>query len=71
MSAAAVALISIVAAPRTASAESLFDFLFGGLQKELQKVAPVNAETIADETTQPVTIVLKSALKDGKHAEAD
>jgi len=46
MSAAAVALISIVAAPRTASAESLFDFLFGGLQKELQKVAPASSQSL-------------------------
>jgi hypothetical protein len=31
----------------------------------------MSTETIADETTQPVTVVLKSALTDGKHAEAD
>src|ERR1700742_2739889 len=40
MSAAAIALASIVAVPNAACAENLFDFLFGGgLQQELQKPA--------------------------------
>jgi Protein of unknown function (DUF2865) len=47
MSAVAVALASSIAAPNTASAENLFDFLFGGgLQKELQK--PAQASFFAD-----------------------
>jgi hypothetical protein len=35
------------------------------------KVAPVSAETIADETTSPVTAVPKSALANGRRAEVD
>ena len=35
------------------------------------KVAPISAETIADETAPPVTTVPKSALPDGNRAEAD
>jgi Protein of unknown function (DUF2865) len=46
MSAAAAMLVSIVAVPSMASAENLFDFLFGGLQKELQK--PVGANFLSD-----------------------
>ncbi len=47
MSVAAVALASVVATPSMASAENLFDFLFGGgLQKELQK--PAQAGLFAD-----------------------
>ena len=42
MSAAAAMLASVTAAPGVASAENLFDFLFGGLQKELQKPAGAN-----------------------------
>ncbi|HVX76588.1 MAG TPA: DUF2865 domain-containing protein [Bradyrhizobium sp.] len=41
MAAAAVALATFVAAPGTARAENLFDFLFGGL-KELQKTRQAN-----------------------------
>jgi hypothetical protein len=39
MFAATIALASIVAAPGTARAGNLFDFLFGGLQKEQQRPA--------------------------------
>jgi hypothetical protein len=39
MSAVAVALAGIVAAPQMACAENLFDFLFGGLQTGLEKAA--------------------------------
>jgi hypothetical protein len=46
MSTAAVAFASIVAAPGMASAENLFDFLFGGMQKQLQK--PVGANFVSD-----------------------
>jgi hypothetical protein len=35
------------------------------------KVAPVRADTIADETTSPVTAVPKSAFANGKRAEVD
>jgi len=46
MLAFAVALASVMAAPHTASAESLFNFLFGGLQKDLERPAP--ASFVAD-----------------------
>jgi hypothetical protein len=46
MFATAVALASIVAAPGTACAGNLFDFLFGGLQKELQR--PSESGSFAD-----------------------
>jgi Protein of unknown function (DUF2865) len=39
MRAAAIMLAGCVAAPQIASAENLFDFLFGGLQKEMQQPA--------------------------------
>jgi hypothetical protein len=46
---AAAALVSLVAvAPRGASAEGLFDFLFGGVQKQLQRQAPSQANFFAD-----------------------
>jgi hypothetical protein len=48
---AAVVLVGPVAlAPRTASAESLFDFFFGGLQKQQQqqRQAPAQASFFAD-----------------------
>lgn len=42
MLASAFALAGIVAAPGMASAENLFDFLFGGVQKTLQTPAQAN-----------------------------
>jgi hypothetical protein len=49
MPVAAVVLISTVAlAPRMASAEGLFDFLFGGIQKQQQPKAPPQASFFAD-----------------------
>ncbi len=46
---AAVALAGSVAlAPRIASAEGLFDFLFGGAQKQQQQKAPPQANFFAD-----------------------
>jgi Protein of unknown function (DUF2865) len=48
MAVAAAVLVSTVAlAPRTASAEGLFDFFFGGVQKQQQK-APPQATFFAD-----------------------
>src|SRR5258708_6809729 len=45
---AAVALVGAAAlAPRMAAAEGLFDFLFGGIQKQQQK-APAQASFFAD-----------------------
>ena len=49
MPVAAVVLVSAVAlAPRVASAEGLFDFLFGGAQKQQQRQAPPQASFFAD-----------------------
>jgi Protein of unknown function (DUF2865) len=49
MPVAAALLISTVAlAPRMASAEGLFDFLFGGIQKQQQPKAPPQASFFAD-----------------------
>jgi hypothetical protein len=49
MPVAAVVLASAVAlAPRVASAEGLFDFLFGGAQKQQQHQAPPQASFFAD-----------------------
>src|SRR5450755_441219 len=49
MPVAAALLISTVAlAPRMASAEGLFDFLFGGIQKQQQAKAPPQASFFAD-----------------------
>ena len=46
---AAVLLAGLVAlAPRVASAEGLFDFLFGGVQKQQQRQAPAQANFFAD-----------------------
>src|SRR5712675_2627359 len=46
---AAAALVSLVAvAPRGASAEGLFDFLFGGAQKQQQRQTPSPANFFAD-----------------------
>lgn len=46
---AAVALVGATAlAPRTASAEGLFDFLFGGFAKQQQRQAPPQANLFAD-----------------------
>jgi hypothetical protein len=39
-------------APRAASAEGLFDFLFGGLQKQQQRQAPPQASFFADPNQQ-------------------
>src|SRR5450631_754703 len=39
---------SVALAPRIASAEGLFDFLFGGSQKQQQKKAPPQANLFAD-----------------------
>jgi hypothetical protein len=40
--------VPVALAPRMASAEGLFDFLFGGLQKQLQQTAPPQANFFAD-----------------------
>ncbi|WP_146691327.1 DUF2865 domain-containing protein [Bradyrhizobium canariense] len=49
MLAAAVVLTGAIAsAPRVASAEGLFDFLFGGLQKQQQRQTPPQASFFAD-----------------------
>lgn len=46
---AAVAIASgVVLAPRIAVAENLFDFLFSGLQRQLQRQAPTQAGLLAD-----------------------
>src|SRR5260370_20739268 len=46
---AAAAFISLVAvAPRGASAEGLFDFLFGGAQKQQQRQTPSQANFFTD-----------------------
>ena len=46
---AAAALAGTIAlAPRMASAEGLFDFLFGGAQKQQQRQAPPQANFFAD-----------------------
>jgi hypothetical protein len=45
---AITALASAVALPRVASAESIFDFLFGGFQKQQQRQAPGQANFFAD-----------------------
>jgi hypothetical protein len=46
---AAAALAGTIAlAPRMASAEGLFDFLFGGIQKQQQRQAPPQANFFAD-----------------------
>jgi uncharacterized protein DUF2865 len=46
---AVAALVSLVAlAPRVASAEGLFDFLFGGAQKQQQRQTPSPANFFAD-----------------------
>jgi hypothetical protein len=51
--AAAFALVGImIVAPRAASAEGLFDFLFGGLQKQQQRQAPPQASFFADPSQQ-------------------
>jgi Protein of unknown function (DUF2865) len=39
---------SVALAPRMASAEGFFDFLFGGLQKQQQRQAPAQANFFAD-----------------------
>jgi hypothetical protein len=46
MPVAAALAVSVALAPRVASAEGLFDFLFGGLQKQL--TAPPQANSFAD-----------------------
>jgi len=49
MPVAAIVLVSAIAlAPRVASAEGLFDFLFGGAQKQQQRQAPPQASFFAD-----------------------
>jgi hypothetical protein len=46
---AIVALVgSVTLAPRIASAEGLFDFFFGGVQKQQQRQAPAQANFFAD-----------------------
>src|SRR6266446_8559742 len=45
---AVTALASAVALPRVASAESIFDFFFGGFQKQQQRQAPGQANFFAD-----------------------
>src|SRR6266478_296650 len=45
---AIAALASAVALPRMASAESIFDFFFGGFQKQQQRQAPGQANFFAD-----------------------
>ena len=45
---AAVTLVSAVALPRMASAEGIFDFFFGGFQKQQQRQAPAQANFFAD-----------------------
>ena len=40
--------VPVALAPRVACAEGLFDFLFGGLQKQLQQTAPAQANVFAD-----------------------
>jgi len=45
---AATALASAVALPRVASAESIFDFFFGGFQKQQQRQAAGQANFFAD-----------------------
>ena len=46
--AAAVLAGAVALAPRMASAEGLFDFLFGGIQKQQQRQAPPQANFFAD-----------------------
>ena len=46
--AAAVLLGSVMLTPHVASAEGLFDFLFGGTQKQQQRQAPAQANFFAD-----------------------
>jgi Protein of unknown function (DUF2865) len=46
--AAAALAGSVALAPRMASAEGLFDFLFGGIQKQQQQKAPAQANFFAD-----------------------
>jgi Protein of unknown function (DUF2865) len=46
--AAAALAGSLALAPRVASAEGLFDFLFGGIQKQQQQKAPPQANFFAD-----------------------
>src|SRR6185437_282312 len=46
MPVAAALAVSVALTPRVASAEGLFDFLFGGLQKQL--TAPPQANSFAD-----------------------
>jgi len=48
MPVAAALAVSVALAPRVASAEGLFDFLFGGLQKQQQQTAPPQANFFAD-----------------------
>ena len=53
---AAAIVLPVVFAPGLASAEGLFDFLFGGLQKPQQQKAPPQANFFADpfgNTPQP------------------
>jgi hypothetical protein len=45
---AVTALVSVVALPRMASAESIFDFFFGGFQNQQQRQAPGQANFFAD-----------------------
>jgi len=45
---AAVTLVSAIAFPRMASAEGIFDFFFGGFQKQQQRQAPGQANFFAD-----------------------
>ena len=46
--AAAAIASAVVLAPRIAAAENLFEFLFGGLQRQLQRQTPAQAGFLAD-----------------------
>jgi hypothetical protein len=51
---------SVIVAPRVASAEGLFDFLFGGLQKQ-QHQAPPQASFFADPSATPQPAPVRTA----------
>jgi hypothetical protein len=60
----AIAAFSAVALPRAASAENLFDFLFGGAQKQRQ--APAQANFFADPfSQQPAPVPSRPAASAG------
>jgi hypothetical protein len=66
--AAAVLASAIALTPRVASAEGLFDFLFGGVQKQQQHQAPPQASFFADpfgNNQQPASSPTRSVASGG------